>query len=45
VERIDGNARILLTSSLFWSMDEKVPGLKARSELLRQEAAKFGKEF
>jgi L-fuculose-phosphate aldolase len=45
VERIDGNARILLTSSLFWSMDEKVPGLKARSELLRLEAAKFGKEF
>ena len=45
VERIDGNARILLTSSLFSSMDEKVPGLKARSDLLKQEAAKFGKEF
>lgn len=45
VERIDGNARILLTSSLFWSMDEKAPGLIARSELLRQEAAKFDKEF
>jgi len=45
VERIDGNARILLTSSLLKNMDEKAPGLKARSDLLRQEAAKFGKEF
>ena len=45
VERIDGNARILLTSTLLGSIDENVPGLKARSELLRQEAAKFGKEF
>jgi L-fuculose-phosphate aldolase len=45
VERIDGNARILLTSSFLKNMDENVPGLKARSELLRQEAAKFGKEF
>jgi L-fuculose-phosphate aldolase len=44
-ERIDGNARILLTSSLFWSIDEKIPGLKDRSELLKQESAKFGKEF
>ncbi len=45
VERIDGNARILLTSALLKDMDEKAPGLKARSELLRQEAVKFGKEF
>lgn len=45
VERIDGNAHILLTSSLLGSVDEKAPGLLARSELLRQEAAKFGKEF
>ncbi len=45
VERIDGNARILLTSSLLKNIDKNVPGLKARSEQLRQEAAKFGKEF
>ena len=45
VERIDGNARILLTSSLLKNMDKNVPGLKARSEQLKKEAAKFGKEF
>jgi len=44
VERIDGNARILLTSSLLWSIDEKAPGLKDRIELLKKEAARFGKE-
>jgi L-fuculose-phosphate aldolase len=45
VERIDGNARILLTNALLKDLDEKAPGLKARSELLRQEALKFGKDF
>ena len=44
-ERIDGNARILMSSTLFSRIDDSVPGLRARSELLRQEAAKFGKEF
>ena len=45
VERIGGNAHILLTGSLLSSMDEKVPGLKARSDLLMQEDAQFSKEF
>lgn len=44
-ERLDGNARILMASALFQGTDETIPGLKARSELLKKEAAKFGKEF
>lgn len=45
VERIDGNARILLSSAHLSKIDEKAPDLIARSDLLRQEAAKFGKVF
>lgn len=44
-ERVDGNAYVLLHSSLLGSIDEKAAGLKARNELLKQEAMRFGKDF